>query len=147
MASGRDHPMEMDLRSELLGLEERLNLSYTTRSSTELSALLADDFREFGSSGRIFDKASILRELAAQPDFRIRVLEFEARPVATEAALATYRAEVHNPRSGKVSFSLRSTFWVRRDGVWMALFHQGTRTEAPSSHTTPPVRPAPPSSG
>lgn len=147
MASGRDHPMEMDLRSELLGLEERLNLSYTTRSSTELSALLADDFREFGSSGRIFDKASILRELAAQPDFRIRVLEFEAQPVATEAALATYRAEVHNPRSGKVSFSLRSTLWVRRQGTWIALFHQGTRCETPPPQSAPPVQSAPPTPG
>ncbi len=147
MASGRDQPMEMDLRSELLGLEERLNLSYTTRSSSELIALLADDFREFGSSGRIFDKASILLELEAQPDFRIRILEFEARPVATEAALTTYRAEVHNPRSGKVSFSLRSTLWVRRQGAWRAIFHQGTRAEPPPAHAAPPVQPAPPTAG
>jgi hypothetical protein len=47
----------------LRGLEEELLKPEVRRSADRLSHLLADEFVEFGSSGRIFDKRQIIESL------------------------------------------------------------------------------------
>jgi len=51
----------------LYGLERRLLMPGTRRSPEQLAALLCDDFVEFGSSGKAYDKAGIIAALSAQP--------------------------------------------------------------------------------
>ena len=54
---------EDDLKTLVLGLEYELLSPETRHSETRLRELLADEFVEFGASGRIYDKQSIIDSL------------------------------------------------------------------------------------
>jgi len=123
--------------AELRVLEEQLLQPAFRRDRAAVSALLADEFVEYGSSGRIFTKAQILDRLAAESPQRIEMADFAARLVAPDIALITYRAirmphvcpplaDAGSNSSAQPAVSLRSSLWVRRDHLWQVLFHQGT---------------------
>lgn len=93
------------IEDEIRGLEQSL-LAVSVRSSpAELDRLLSDDFREFGSSGRVYTKDEIIRLLLAEPAVPPGFSEFRADILAPGIVLATYRA----------AGSLRSSLW-RREG-------------------------------
>ena len=61
---------------------------------TEVGYLLADEFIEFGSSGRVYDKRQIIAALQQEmldPTTRISLVDFVARRLAPEVFLVTYR--------------------------------------------------------
>lgn len=111
---------------EIRGLEERLTQGWVRRSRDELEKLLAEEFVEFGSSGRIHDRASIVATLATQPEFAIELADFRLATLAPDCALMTYVATVRRPAEGRSSRSLRSSIWRRTGGRWRVVFHQGT---------------------
>jgi hypothetical protein len=116
-------------------LEEQLLSASVRRSAERVAALLVDDFVEFGGSGRVFDKAQIVADLAAEPLTMSPVLrslrEFRVRKLAPDVALVTYRA-VRSGADGGEAHSLRSSIWTRDAGSWRMVFHQGTPTAAKS---------------
>jgi hypothetical protein len=117
----------MQIADYLKALEESL-LNPTNRNNPELiSNLLADDFLEFGSSGRTFDKAAILEDLRNEPPHPASLLsDFAIRTLAPEVILATYRTTRHNS-SGQITHQAnRSSIWINRTGTWQITFHQGT---------------------
>ena len=108
------------LADEIRSLEEALLTRGVRGSAAELGRLLADDFVEFGSSGRIYTRAEALSALAAAPssgEAAAPLTDFNIRELAPHVVLATYR-------SGQ---SLRSSLWRREAGGWRVAFHQGTR--------------------
>ncbi len=114
------------LTEHLRKLEEALTKPENRRSPEKLAGLLADDFREFGGSGRIFDKKQIIDALQQQPPVEIWLDEFQVKCLAADVALVTYRGNYRLASSEKVSRSLRSSIWRYRDGRWEVVFHQGT---------------------
>jgi hypothetical protein len=107
-------------------LEERLLRADVRRSVLSVAELLADDFVEIGSSGRIFDKSATIAGLQSEPHVEISLTDYQARILAPDVILATYRA-VRSPRApAQPTQSLRSSIWKRRDGRWQLVFHQGT---------------------
>jgi hypothetical protein len=112
-----DEQIVRDLEEDLLKPEVR-------RSAERVNNLLADDFIEFGSSGRIFDKRGIIEALQLDTLDRpsISVDHFPVRRLAPDVMLVTYRADspdLPEPR-------LRSSIWKLIDGRWQMVFHQGT---------------------
>jgi hypothetical protein len=81
-----------------------------------LMALIAEDFLEFGRSGRTWTRASIRAVLEEAPSPSVSIEAFDVARLADDVALATYRAAHAN----------RSSVWVHRDGRWQLRFHQGT---------------------
>jgi len=123
-----------ELSAHLRSLEERL-LDPEVRSSPERAGeLLADDFFEFGSSGRSYAKAEVLRALASEAGGspRFAISDFRVSALAPQVALATYRASSSLSKGGDVRHSLRSSLWVHRAGRWQITFHQGTPIPAAS---------------
>jgi hypothetical protein len=115
----------MKLTETLRELEQSLLDSSTRKNAQFVSSLLADDFREFGCSGRIYSKAEIIAALQAESETRISMREFEARSLAGDAALVTYIST--KLESGKApNEALRSSIWALRGGQWRIVFHQGT---------------------
>ena len=108
-------------------LEERLLQTSVQGSEQEISKLLADEFIECGSSGRIFDKKRIIESLQSEGLVEIFLSDFEAKSLASGVILATYRAVKHES-DGRRSYSLRSSIWKLIDGRWQMIFHQGTPT-------------------
>ncbi len=119
----------MELTDHLRALEERLLQSAVRKHASEVAALLADGFREIGSSGQIYGKTEIIEQLRAEECPVWSLADFEVKVLSDTLALATYRA-VRESAEGEVAQSLRSSLWERRDGRWQMLFHQGTKIPA-----------------
>jgi hypothetical protein len=116
----------MDVKQRLLGLEQRLLADATRHDAGELSSLLADEFREFGSSGRTFSKAEIIDILQSESPGYLSLKDFEACSVSETTVLVTFRAVKEVAGLAPVE-SLRSSLWIYRDERWQMLFHQGTK--------------------
>lgn len=86
----------------------------------QVRALLHPDFLEFGSSGRVWDVASTIPALAADPAVDAEASDFAPVRLGPDIVLLTYRL-VGSPTT------LRSSVWVRDTGEWRMRFHQGTR--------------------
>ncbi len=115
------------IASHLKGLAEQL-LQTSVRQNTDLlTTIIADDFIEFGGSGRVFDKASILEDLKNEPPRPASLLtDFKTRELAPGIILATYKATRRNEAGEPVSQSWRSSIWTHVNGQWQITFHQGT---------------------
>ncbi len=108
-------------------LETRLHRHDVRNSSESVSELLADEFVEFGSSGKIYDKAVTVEGLKnEQVDEQIVVQDFSARHLVEDVVLVTYRSDKLNTDQGKVS-ALRCSIWKLINGKWQMVFHQGTK--------------------
>lgn len=114
-----------DLATHLQQLEEELLRAEVRHDPERLAALIAEEFREFGTSGRVFDKASILRELATESPAELSLSSFLCQQLAPDVALVTYRSQRVDSTGAR--HALRSSLWVNRQGRWQVLFHQGTR--------------------
>jgi hypothetical protein len=118
----------MNIADHLRKLEERLLDPLVRHDPALVAPLLADDFLEFGASGRSFDKAAILKELKNEPDRPSSLLtDFSVRTLSPDTVLVTYRAHRRNPAGEIIGESWRSSIWVNRDQKWQITFHQGTK--------------------
>jgi hypothetical protein len=105
---------------EVIGLEMRLLDPQVRASAEAITELLHEGFREFGASGRVWDRASIVPAVTADPGVAVAVGDVTAVRLALDVVLLTYW--VTRP-SGR---SLRSSVWRRDAGGWQLYFHQGT---------------------
>lgn len=122
--------MSEGVRAALLALEEELLSPQVRASEARLNELLADDFVEFGSSGRIYDKPTVIRELGESgyvADFEIG--DFCLVMSRADSALVTYRCAVKSDSGDVIRKSNRSSLWRLVDDRWQLVFHQGTKTE------------------
>jgi hypothetical protein len=118
----------MQLEDHLKSLEERLVDPAFRIDSESVAALLADDFLEIGSSGRSFDKTSILIDLKNEPPRSTSFLsDFSVRELSPGVALVTYRATRRDLAGQQIGQSWRSSIWMQLGGRWQLTFHQGTR--------------------
>ncbi|MFD3484115.1 DUF4440 domain-containing protein [Streptomyces sp. NPDC058665] len=99
-------------------------LDPVVRSSGELTgALLHPEFRALGSSGRRWDRRSILAALttydppAAHP---VTTTGMHGVELAPHLVLLTFDTE------HKGVWAHRSSQWMLTDGRWLLYFHQGT---------------------
>ena len=117
---------------QLRELEESL-LRPDVRTSPAVADLIADDFIEFGSSGRVYAKTDMIAALLTESPVTLSASGFHVAMLADDVALVTYRATRH---ATPPVHSLRSSIWRLREGRWRIVFHQGTRT-APSPDGSP----------
>jgi hypothetical protein len=116
------HPPAAEaLEARLRRLEEEL-FSASARA-TRCAQLLADEFVEFGGSGRVYGKADVIAALQNETPARISAEDFSVDLLAPGVALVTYRALRH---SQPPVHSLRSSIWQRQGEQWRMVFHQGT---------------------
>jgi hypothetical protein len=118
--------MELDSAEAglLRELEQRLMHPSVRASPDQVARLLAVEFIEFGSSGRVYDKRQIIellqqeQETASPPT----VTDFSARRLSADVMLLTYRV-VENQ-------TIKSSIWKFADREWRMVFHQGTKSES-----------------
>lgn len=107
----------MDNFSFLYELEKQLHSPEIRQSAEKISALLSNDFFEFGSSGNIWTRNDILARLPAENSrASIQSSDYKATPLADDVVLITYQS----------SGSLRSSIWRKNKQGWQMEFHQGT---------------------
>ena len=115
-----------DLYKTIYELETDL-LKQETRSSFEkLNKLLADDFKEFGSSGLVYTKQNVLERLPSNTDNTVYVVsDFKITILSENIVMANFKANRTINNTETVS-SLRTSLWRNENGVWKMFFHQGT---------------------
>lgn len=104
----------------VVALERRLLDPVVRRSRERAGALIDAGFVEFGSSGTVWDRASILDALAADATPSAAADGFAATRLGADVVHLTYRT--HSAQRT----TLRSSLWHRHEGAWRILFHQGT---------------------
>ena len=115
------------LLRQLRELEESLLLT-DVRKSKRLVELLADNFVEFGSSGRTYTKADLVTTLQAETPVTQTTEAFHVELLAPTVALLTYHIHRH---SAPPVHTLRSSIWRLHGSQWQMVFHQATLTSAP----------------
>lgn len=112
---------------ELLRLELALARRDPAAVPEGLASLIAPDFLEFGSSGRVWDAAAVVASLARPIDDEITIDDFEVHPLSEAVLLAIYRTTAV-ARDGTARRCFRCSIWLRRGDRFVMRFHQGTPT-------------------
>jgi hypothetical protein len=110
----------IQLQDHLYTLEERLLHPDREADRKALIPLLTEDFKEFCSSGRIFNRQQTIDVLMSSAARPATIHHFYVEQLAENVALATYRATT------SMAVSHRCSIWVFRDNRWQLHFHQGT---------------------
>jgi hypothetical protein len=111
-------PADADL-DQVVARERRL-LDPDVRADVDaVTELLHPDFLEYGASGRVWDRDSIIAALAQDPGVSGAAKDLRATRLADDVILLTYRVEGERR-------SLRSSVWVSDGDGWRVRFHQGT---------------------
>lgn len=119
-------PEHADASAELRAREPIFHRPELGTARADFAAMLAEDFREIGASGRSYDREQVLDVLERRhgdgpPDERLEVLDFRCRAVGPATYLVTYSLRQDGTR-----LTRRSTLWARTEAGWKALYHQGT---------------------
>ena len=115
MTQPAHRPVDHDLGT-VIELEERL----ARRRGAGLEKLIAAEFLEFGRSGKVWCRDDIVGALDAPAPAALELAGVEARFVGDEIVHCTYQS------IGPRGRTLRSSLWVKRQGEWRIVFHQGT---------------------
>jgi len=122
---------EAILRDQIRALEGRLLQPEVRKSRSALESLLADEFVEFASDGRVYDKDQVVSALQHELSLHRLISDFRIRSRSTAIVLATYEVSREDGESGAIVRSLRSSVWKRGRNGWQLIFHQGTVCPVP----------------
>lgn len=120
MSTERMVLMNADAVRAAVAGELRLLDPAVRRSRHATSALLDEEFREFGASGAVWDRDSIVEALATEAADPPEVDDIVGTCLAPDVVLVTYRSR----RPGRTT--LRSSIWWRRGDRWLCRFHHGS---------------------
>jgi len=110
----------------IFNLEEKLQQTNIRKSTNELEKLISDNFIEIGSSGTIYTKKDVLRNLPASPTIKFTMTDFKTHILCPDIIQSLFRTEKINQDTGSTTHSLRSSLWKKEDNAWKMIFHQGT---------------------
>jgi hypothetical protein len=82
--------------------------------------LLHNDYREFGASGTVWDRQSIIRVMATDTTEHIVAEDLSPVRLGPDTVMLTY------PARRRQGASLRTSVWVRIGSGRRLLHHQGT---------------------
>jgi len=120
-------PISETLCAELRACEEALLDPAVRRDRARVAALLAEDFVEFGASGRVWTREQILELLATESYQPPAIEDFKCDWIVEGVVLLTYRTVRTDVCLDLRQEVLRSSLWRRESGQWRMRFHQGTR--------------------
>lgn len=113
-----------EVERQLRQLEEELWRPETRFDPVRMRELLAEDFLEFGRSGRVYGRDEALAVPAQEIPATLPLPAFELRLVHPDVALLTYETDVAYATGRERA--RRSSLWTRTLDGWRLRFHQGT---------------------
>jgi hypothetical protein len=117
----------MNLEKQILKYEYDFFIKKFCDDAQNLNDRIHDEFIEFGKSGEVFDKTSIIEYLNnLDTDRDIEILSFEIKNLKEDFVLANY---ISNENEDGIK-ALRTSIWVKENMDWKLYFHQGTITES-----------------
>ena len=123
-------PMMSSKRDDLLfELEQRLAQVDRRLSAEDAGSLIAEDFVEFGASGKVWSKAEIITAMSQWAPIERIVEDFRVRELSASICLVTYKVIGVTKDRQASPFSLRSSIWRYTGERWQIVFHQGTNVK------------------
>lgn len=116
--------------AELYRLEQLLALAGERPTRDELDRYIANDFIEYGASGRIWTKGAVIEAMQTWPSVEREVVDFDVRALSDSVALVTYKSIRQPEPLSAPRTSLRASVWRQNGKSWELLFHQGTATQS-----------------
>lgn len=95
----------------------------------EAVSLIAEDFVEFGVSGKVWSKAEIIAAMSQWTPIERAFENFSVRELSASVCLVTYKIVAVTKDKDASPFSLRSSIWRYSGGGWQIVFHQGTNVK------------------
>lgn len=115
---GDDAPGLSD-EEQVIALERSLLTDEIRSDPPAVAALLHPQWSEIGQSGRLWTRDAIIDEIAPLAD-ETTLDVLACMPAGPDTMLLTWRSV------SDTGSALRSSLWVRTQGTWQQLFHQGT---------------------
>lgn len=94
-------------------------------SQKKLDELIANDFMEYGRSGKIYYKNDIIPFLLNSEAPAVQIENLELKQLSKEIILLNYRS-IRTRETGENDITLRSSIWRKFGTTWKIFFHQGT---------------------
>lgn len=116
----------MDLKQQIIQLEENLFTLEVRSSKKRLVEFLSEDFQEIGASGDFFGLNEVLSQSPAVPSWSIKTKDYQLKLLSDDIVILTYRAFIRQSKLDTGTYSLRSSIWKKQDEGWKMTFHQGT---------------------
>ncbi len=113
----------------LFELEQRLAQVDRRLSAEDAGSLIAEDFVEFGASGKVWSKAEIITAMSQWAPIERIVEDFRVRELSASICLVTYKVIGVTKDRQASPFSLRSSIWRYTGERWQIVFHQGTNVK------------------
>jgi hypothetical protein len=105
-------------------LENELWREETRFDIDRMREIIAEDFFEFGRSGRFYTREDVLSAPREPIEAIFPLPDFSARLLSESIAQVTYNSSV--TYNGVVENARRSSIWSRTPKGWVLRFHQGT---------------------
>ena len=121
-------PEDLQIKEYLVSLENKLLSAAVRKSAEEIAQLLADDYLEYGSSGKVYNKKDTIEALQSEPVIEISAHDFNVKLLTPEVALVRYIA-VKKDKTIIDASSLRSSLWKKTGENWQIVFHQGSKIQ------------------
>jgi hypothetical protein len=109
---------------KLTALEESLWCSDSRFDIELMREIIAEDFFEYGRSGRKYTREETLPIKAREVTARFPLPGLQVRELLQGVAQITYNSEVDF--SGNIEHARRSSIWTFNGDKWQLRFHQGT---------------------
>ena len=138
-ASPASAPALAETTSDPIANEKAVWAALKTKNADGFASYLAPEFIEVESSG-VYDKAGSVKAVQLIDLSKADLSEFKSIKIDDDASIVTYTVKIPG---AKPESERHTTIWVKRNGKWWALFHQGTPVMAmPAAKPSPSASPS-----
>lgn len=133
-SSPASSPSPVTTSDDLVANERAIWEALKAKNYDGFASALAPESIEVEPNG-VFDKAATVKLVSGFDFSKADVSEFRAVPFDNDAGLVVYKVKLPGPDPAEY----HSTIWAKKDGKWMAVFHQGTPVSpgAPATAASP----------
>ncbi|SFE09231.1 DUF4440 domain-containing protein [Nitrosomonas sp. Nm166] len=122
--------MELELAEHIKQLELKLLQTDLTANPTLMDDLIAGDFEEISSNGRVNSRNDVVNWLLQKNNNIQWVLtNFRIKVLTDDVVLVIYIAKILNGPNSASKGSIRSSIWKCRDQNWKIIFHQASQID------------------
>ena len=118
--------MSSERNDVLFELEQQLVQVGRRLSAEDVSSLIAEDFVEFGTSGKVWSKVEIIAAMSHWAPIERTVEDFTVRELGASVCPVTCKSIGVAKGRQRLPYSLRSSIWQYTGERWQIIFHQRT---------------------
>jgi hypothetical protein len=133
-ASPATSPAKIETSEDVVANEKLVWELFRTRNFDAFSTLLAPEFMEAEPTA-FYDRAGTVKNVSEMDASQFEHGDWKSVKFDDDSALVIYTVTMKGPKPQK---EYHATIWAKRDGKWLAFYHQGTPAgAAPAASASP----------